>query len=42
MIRNGPKQTIFVSGRFRRLQMVSNLDTGPCARRTLAPKGGGL
>ena len=41
-IRNGPKQTIFASGGFRRLEVVLEPDIEQCANENTGPKGGGL
>ena len=39
-IRNGPKQTVSVSGGLGLLQMVSELDTGRCASEGVGPLKG--
>ena len=43
MICNGPKWTISASGELRLLQIVLELDTGPCASEDAGPPwwGGG-
>ena len=42
MIRNGPKWTIYASGGFELLQMVSEPNTEQCTNEDAGPPRGGL